>query len=184
MRLTAREKLLLTMLLIAGLAAAFYNWVYIPQTTQISANAAEIGRLEAEHNKLLRWQAEVPQTEARLAAVQADLDGWVTEARAVSDTPLMLVFLQNQSQRYGVRLNSIRLAGKQASLSFTAPSYGQVRSLLMAMEKTLALEVVKATYNSPAGGTVDGTFDIRLQLGPANKDAAGVPVERTNPFVR
>jgi len=183
-KLTGREKFLLLMLLIVAMCVGFYNYVYVPKKAEIEAGAAQVAKLETEHTKLVRWQAEVPQTEARLLVVQGELDGWVAEARAVTNTPQSLVFWQDQSQRYGIRLSSVRLSGSQATLTFTAPSYAQTRSFLMEMEKMLAFEVSKARYSVPTGTTVDGSFDIKLHIGPADPAAGGVPVDRTNPFVR
>lgn len=184
MRLTSREKMLIAFLIIIGVCAAFYNWVYIPYQARIDVNAQQLAVLEAEHNKLVRWQAEAAQTEQRLAEVQAELDGWVKEARAVDNTPLAIVFWEQQSQRFGVRLSAVRLSGGQASLTFTAPNYLVTRSFLLEMEKMVAFEVLKARYAVPSGGAVDGSFDIKLHIGAADEEAAGAPTGKQNPFIR
>lgn len=184
MKLTSREKFLIVALVIIGMGAAFYNWIYVPYQARIDAGAIELAKLEAEHDKLVRWQSEVPQTEVRLVEVQAELDGWVAEARAVSDVPLAIVFLQNRSAEYGVRLSAVRLSGSQASLTFAAPNYLFVRNFLTSMEKMVAFEVLKARYAVPAGGAVDGSFDIKMHIGPANEELAGQPDASQNPFIR
>jgi len=183
-KLTSREKFLIVALVIIGLGAAFYNWVYVPYQARIDAGAIELAKLEAEHDKLVRWQAEAPQTEIRLVEVQAELNGWVAAARAVNDTPLAILFLQNRSAEYGVRLSAVRLSGSQASLTFTAPNYLFVRNFLTSMEKMVAFEVLKARYAVPAGGTVDGSFDIKMHIGPANAASALEARATQNPFVR
>jgi Tfp pilus assembly protein PilN len=184
MRLTSREKFLIVVLLIIGLGAAFFNWVYTPYQARIDTGAQQLAKLEAEHDKLVRWQAEVPQTEIRLVEVQTELDGWVKEARAVSDTPLAIVFWQAQAAAANVRLTAVRLSGTQASLTFTAPSYPVVRNFLLSMEKMVAFEVLKARYAVPAGSAVDGSFDIRLHIGAANEATANPATTDQNPFVR
>ena len=184
MRLTSREKLLIIALVIIGMGAAFYNWIYVPYQARIDAGATALAKLEAEHDKLVRWQSEVAQTEVRLVEVQAQLNGWVAEARAVSDAPLAIVFLQNRSAEYGVRINAVRLTGSQVSLTFTAPNYLFVRNFLTSMEKMVAFEVLSARYAVPAGGTADGSFDIKMHIGPANDAGASEARTSQNPFVR
>lgn len=184
MRLTSREKLLIVTLIVIGLCAAFYNWIYVPYQAKIDLGAQQLAKLETEHTKLVRWQSEVPQTEARLVEVQAELDGWVAEARAVDDVPLAILFLQSRSAQYNVRLSAVRLSSGQASLTFTAPNYLFVRNFLISMEKMVAFEVLKARYAVPAGGTVDGSFDIKLHVGAADKDIANEPTTDLNPFIR
>ncbi len=184
MRLSSREKLLIAVLIIIGVGAGFYNWVYVPYQARIEAGAQELAKLEAEHTKLLRWQTEAAQTEQRLAEVQAELDGWVKEAKSVADTPSAIVFWEQQSRLFGVRLSAVRLSGGQASLTFTAPNYPVTRSFLQEMEKMVAFEVLKARYAVPSGGAVDGSFDVRLHIGAADEDTAGAPSGKQNPFIR
>lgn len=184
MKLSSRETFLLMMVLAVALCAGYYNYVYTPVTEQIAAGESELLRLEAEHNKLLVWQAEVPQTELRLEEVQEELDGWVADAKAVADAPQVLLFLEAESATYGVRISSIRISARQASFAFTAPNYIQTRLFLQEMERMMAFEVTRARYSVPAGAAVDGSFDVALHIGAADPSAGLEPVDKIDPFSR
>lgn len=185
MRMTNREKFMLMLLVLLVVCGGFYQYFYLPTDARIQAGEAELARLIGEHKRLLGWQAELAQTEARIKAVQAELEGWVSDAKAVSDIPLAIRFLEAQAAARGITLSSIRLGSASASLTFRAPSYAATRSLLVELEKMSAFEVLKYRYAvSGAGPAVDGTFDIKLNVGGADETRALPGAGRTNPFVR
>ena len=172
------------LILAIACGAGYYNYVYVPTTAKIAAGEAELARLEVEHNRLLVWEAEVPQTEQRLEVVQEELDGWVADANAVGDTPQALLFLEAESDRFGIRLSALRLSSNQASISFGAPNYLQTRLFLQEMERMIAFEVSRIRYSVPTGAALDGSFDIALHIGGADPNAGSEPRDRINPFIR
>jgi len=184
MRMTTREKSMLLVLLVLAACAVFYNYDYLPMDKKIQDGEVEIARLEAELQKLELWEIESAQTEAKIAEIQAELDGWVKEAKAVSDIPLAIRFFEGHAASRNITLRSLRLGSGSASLAFQAPSFETTRAFLMDMEKMLAFEITRASYTMPSARTLDGTFELKLHVGPADTEIAPPAGTRTNPFVR
>lgn len=147
--MTPREHTILPVLFVIMCAAVFYNFGYRPSMERIEDSKVVLGCLAKDYERLLQWEKEVPVTEARLAEVQAELDGWVAEARAVGDRPLAPLFWELHGPDDRVEFNLIRLTGTQATIAFRAPDYESARTFLRRMEEKVAFEVLKARFSSP-----------------------------------
>jgi Tfp pilus assembly protein PilO len=160
--MTRRERLLLIVVGTVGVLLLFYYYIYAPKqaeiarlqnqlATQVSqrdrmrATAAQITRLQEEHQRL---SAFIAQVETRLPAQK--------------ETPVLLVQLERLSRTVGVTLQSIRPSQLQAATA--GPPQPPARG---GQQPPAA---APAYLRFPIAMTVQATYDETIRLMAALKD--------------
>jgi len=106
--LSSRDKMLLSVFVLAAMVVAFYNFVYSPQTKEYTKLAAQ---LKVKRDELARVQAQAArkdELERRLAELRRDLQESEAKLPSSKEIPVLLVQLERLAGQVGANLTLIR----------------------------------------------------------------------------